>query len=131
MSINKKGGIKMLKVQNYWEKMSNRFAFDKKFDKKNNHLINMQGINQKLLELAVYKTEMYSTDILYLINGLNNYFTVLEAKEIDIYFRNTGIDWFLDNDNFNYKEVPEHYRYIVKLVRENDDIILYHWTGNC
>lgn len=121
----------MLKVQNYWEKMRNRFVFNKNFDKKNNHLINMQGINQKLLELAVYKTEMYSTDILYLINGLNNYFTVLEAKEIDIYFRNTGIDWFLDNDNFNYKEVPEHYRYIVKLVRENDDIILYHWTGNC
>lgn len=117
----------MLKIQNHWGKIVNRFAFDKK----NNSLINMQSINQKLLELAVHKTEMYSTDIIYLINGLNDYFTVLKTKEIDVYFRNNGIDWFLDNDDLNYKDKPKHYRYIAKLARENDDIILYHCIGNC
>lgn len=116
----------MLEVQNYWEKISNKFAFDGE-----GKLINMQPINQKLLELAVRNAEMYSTDIIYLINGLNDYFTVLKTKEIDVYFRNNGIDWFLDNDDLNYKDKPKHYRYIAKLVRENDDIILYHWTGNC
>ena len=92
MIINKKGGIKMLEVQNYWEKISNKFAFDGE-----GKLINMQPINQKLLELAVHNTAMYSTDIIYLINGLENHFMKADVKEIDIYFRNTGIDWFVDN----------------------------------
>lgn len=113
----------MLEIQNYWEKISNKFAFDGE-----GKLINMQPINQKLLELAVKHTVHYSTDIIYLINSLEERFINLFVEEIDIYFRKTGIDWF---DHNNHTNRPEQYRYIAKLKREGNDLILYHTLGNC
>jgi len=116
----------MLEIQNYWEKMVNSFAFDNE-----KRLVNMQDIKQKLLELAVRNTVMYSTDIIYLINGLEDYFVDLKVKEIDIYFKKTGIDWFLHNEELNYNNRPEFYRYLAKLVRKDGSITLYYGLGNC
>lgn len=116
----------MLGIQNFWGKLVVTGAFDS-----NNNLINTQRVEQKLLELAVHNTAMYSTDIIYLINGLEDHFMKADVKEIDIYFRNTGIDWFVDNPKSLEVERPKYYRYIAKLIREGNSIILYYNLGNC
>lgn len=97
-----------------------------------NRLMNMQNINEKLLRLAVKITDYYATDILILLDCLEKYFLEQEVSEIDIYFRNTGIDWILDN-RIDKQYIPDKYRGKAKLIFNSgkETVSLYWGRGNC
>jgi hypothetical protein len=122
--------IKMFDVERDFCK-ENRIAIRSAVDN-NNRLMNIQPINEKLLRMAVKTTDEYATDIIILLNNLDYYFIEREVAEIDIYFRNMGIDWILDSrTDKQYK--PDKYRAKAKLVfdKSSEALTLSYGRGNC
>ena len=113
----------MLKLQNYWNKIENTYCI------RPEELINMQSINEKLLRLAVDKTDYYSTDIIIFINSIEEYILKDKIAEIDLYFYNSGIAWDIGSRTIGC--IPKNYRAIAKLLVNNNNITLYWSCGNC
>jgi hypothetical protein len=101
------------------------------FERNSKELYNMQTINEHLLRTAVKNCELYATDILHLINLFEKYILVEQITEIEIYFRQAGVNWQC-LDGFT-EDIPDLHRYVMKLVYnpENGYITLYEAYGNC
>jgi hypothetical protein len=98
------------------------------------NFINLQPINEKLLRLATKWVEFYSSDILIFFECFNKYFLKDGIKEIDIYFRKSGIDWVMllpDGSERTSLSIPDHYRGRAKLIFDGKGMTLYWEIGNC
>jgi hypothetical protein len=100
---------------------------------------NGQNIREYLLRQACISCESYATDILILINGesIDKLFNGI-ANEIDIYFRDFGIDWeSYKGENEENRDIclsiAKQYRKTMKLVYDKDRSTLYLYcaNGNC
>jgi hypothetical protein len=120
----------MYKVnEDYCDKIGNTYCLDSQ-----GKFINMQPINEKLLRLSTKWTEIYASDILIFFEHFNKYFLEDNIKEIDFYFRQSGISWAIllpDGTEKYCLSIPDQYRGRAKLVFDGKNITLFWENGNC
>lgn len=95
---------------------------------------NLQSIKEQLLRLSCKWTEFYASDILVFFEFFNNYFLEVKIREIDLYFRQSGIDWIMllpDGNERKSLGIPDKYRGRAKLVFDGKGFVLYWENGNC
>lgn len=115
--------------KDYCEKIINTNCLDNQ-----GNFINLQSINEKLLRLSTKWTEHYASDILIFFEYFKKYFLEDNIKEIDLYFRQSGIDWAMllpDGEEKYCSGVPDKYRGMAKLVFDGKNMTLYWQIGNC
>jgi len=119
----------MLKTDDSW-KSTKCFGVVGEYDHKK-HLQNIQTIEEKLLRLSVKWCDIYATDIVYLLQGLETRFLKENVTEVDIYFYNSGVNWLTNKGGSD--NIPKYYRGMGKLVFEEEEnrLTLYWRAGNC
>lgn len=95
---------------------------------------NLQSIKEKLLRLSCKWTEFYASDILIFFEFFTKNLIEEGIKEIDFYFRQSGVDnvYLLpDGTEKQCLGIPEHYRGRAKLTFDGKNMTLYWENGNC
>jgi hypothetical protein len=95
---------------------------------------NLQPIKEKLLRLSCKWTDFYASDILIFFEYFNKYFKEWGVREVDFYFRQSGIDNVYLLPDGTEKEcfgIPDIYRGRAKLVFDGTNFTLYWEIGNC
>lgn len=118
----------MLTVDDCWGKINEIQVTDG-----NEHLINLQTIKEKLLRLTTKWTDCYATDILIFIDSMPQYFLKDEIVEVDLYFRNMGVNWIVKSKDGNEREVSsalKHYIGKAKITFKDNSMTLYWQIGN-
>jgi len=95
---------------------------------------NLQPINEQLLRLSTKWTDFYASDIIIFFEYFNRYFLEDSITEIDLYFRQSGINWAMllpDGSEKYCSGVPDRYRRRAKLIFDGKGITLYWENGNC
>ncbi len=119
----------MLKTDASWETIECFGVVGEYIHKK--QLQNIQTINEKLLRLSVKWCDVYATDIIYLLQGLEEKFLEKGVIQIYIYFYNSGVNWLTNKGGSD--NIPKYYRGVGKLVFEEEEnrLTLYWRAGNC
>ena len=113
--------------------MENKIIAWDTYKKDDDELYNVQGIEEKLLRMAVKLTESFATDILILLRYLKKYFDT-GANQVNIFFRRSGVSWKVLNKNGLIHTVgidSDLYRGKAMLLLEDNDIVLTWESGNC